>query len=457
MQHISLAGLLTGAALLCSSSGCGDPSAAAVAPDQSAAVAGLSPAGAQTGAPIRVKAGAPQRKDLKLYSTQPAWIEAWETTPLYSRITGYVDEVLVDIGDRVTKDQVLLRLSVPELHDELRQKQALAQQAEAEVGQSQASLDASRAGVDTAQAKIEETSAGVVRAEATLSEQQAEYERVQALVASRSATQKLLEEVTGQLKAAEAGVQEATAAVQSARAEVRQSEAGVRKAEADLVAAQARLQVAQANVAQTETMLAYTEIKAPYDGVVTERNVDTGHYVQPSAGSTTPLLIVSSPDEVRVFLDVPEADSGRVDSGEHADAATIRIPALGNREITGTVTRTSWALDSSNRSLRVEIDCPNDGGELRPGMYATASILLEQRSDVLTIPATSIVRDEDGAHCYIVATGKAVRTQIEIGLRAGDDVEVQSGLDPDSVVVMSGIDGLEDGQRVELVEGDDKH
>ena len=437
---VSMAACLLAATL----SGCGDSTSAS---DPSGAEASAAAA-------IRVTAGSPERKDLKLYSLQPAAVEAWETTPLHPKIDGFVAELHVDIGDRVTHDQLLLKLDVPELHDEHRQQQALLAQAEAEVGQAEAELEATRAAVATAAAKIDEAGAGVTRADATLVQQQAEYTRVEQLVESRSVTQSLFDEAAAQLGAAEATRAAAAAVVESARAGLLQAEANVRKSEADVVAAQARRAVAEANLARAATMLAYTEIKAPYDGVITARNIDTGHYVQPAAAGTTPLLVIASMQRVRIFIDIPEVEAGWVDSGEHGDSVTIRVPALAGREFTCPVTRTSWALDDKNRSLRSEIDCDNPDGALRPGMYASASILLEERNDVLTLPATAVVRTDEGAYCCVVRQNKAVHTPVETGLRTDEGVEIVSGLAPDAIVVLSGVAALSDGAAVEVIGGE---
>lgn len=450
-MHRPLLPVLLGCLLAGFLSGCGHATSASV-PAEARSSSAAEPGG---GAPaVRVTTVTPERKDLRLISSQPAAIEAWETTPLHTKIAGFVGEIRADIGDRVVKDQLLLQLDVPELHDEHRQQQALLAQAEAEVGQAQAELEAARAAVATAAAKIEETGAGVTRAEATLIQQQAEYARIEQLVASRSVTQSLFDEAAAKLRAAEAAQAAAAAVVESARAGVTQAEAGVRKSEADLVAAQARRDVAEANLARAATMLAYTEIKAPYDGVITTRNVDTGHYVQPAAAGATPLMVISSTQRVRIFIDVPEVEAGWVDSGENGDSVTIRVPALAGREFTRPVTRTSWALDDKNRSLRSEIDCDNPDGALRPGMYASATILLEERNDVLTLPATAVVRTDDGAYCCVVRQNKAVHTPVETGLRTDEGVEIVSGLAPDAVVVLSGVAALSDGAAVEVIAGE---
>ena len=99
------------------------------------------------------------------------------------------------------------------------------------------------------------------------------------------------------------------------------------------------------------------------------------------------------------------------------------------KTVEGTVTRTSWSLDPRTRTLRVEIDIPNPGGTLRPGLYAYATVIAEEHKDVLTVPATAVVQEKDKAYCVIVVAGKAVRRPIEVGLSDGTRTEVVSGLE----------------------------
>lgn len=405
----------------------------------------------------RVTAGPPQRKTLELYTTQPGRIEAFETTPLSPKIAGYVDQVLVDIGDRVEKGQPLLKFSVPELHDELRQKQALTAQAEAETRQAEAATRAAEAARATAEALVAQAQAGTARAEADYQRWHSEYDRMSDLATSGSVTRKLVDEALNQFRAADAARQEVQAQVESARAALSQSEANLEKARADEVAAGARLRVAEANLARAETMLGYTEIKAPFDGVVTRRTVDTGHYVQPASGSgSQPLLVVARHDRLRVFVDVPELEASLIDSGEAGDTALIRIQAMRDDEVEGRVTRTSWALDPSNRSLRTEIDIPNPDGRLRPGMYATAHILLERREDALTLPATAVLQDQGQTLCCVVDSGRIRRQPLTTGLRAGADVEIVSGLDGNETIVLLRADSLTEDQAVEVIPADEQ-
>ncbi|MBX3445028.1 MAG: efflux RND transporter periplasmic adaptor subunit [Planctomyces sp.] len=407
------------------------------------------PSAPSGGAVERVAAAPPVRKTIVLTTTQPGRIEAFEETPLQSRISGYVGEVLCDIGDRVQSGQALIRLSVPEMRDELSQKRALVAQAEADVNQAAAAVDAARAVVETAEAKVAEAEAGTERAAGSLERWQAEYSRLEELARRGSVTEKLVSETLAQLRSAEASRKETEAGIQSAKAGLNEAQALVRKTQADRTAAEARIQVAAANLAYAQTMLDYAEIKAPFEGVVTQRAVDVGHFVQTGASAVRPLMVVVRTDQVRIFVDVPETEAPLVDVGDPVD---VRVQALGGLHCTAAVTRTSWSLQESNRSLRVEADVENPEGRLRPGMYALATILLDERRDALTVPATAIVRPPGQSPvCCIVRDGKIERRDVALGLRSGDDIEVLSGLDPQLPVVSARAEALQDQQPVEVI------
>jgi HlyD family secretion protein len=448
-KSLSVLCVIATATLCLVTGGCAKPSAAETAHDSIPAAA--------TKTLDRVTAATLQRKDLELYTSQPGQIEAYERAPLFPKVTGYVEEVLVDIGDTVTKDQPLVKLWIPEMQDELEQMEALLAQAEAEVRQAEAAVNAARAVAETAQARVQQAEAGIVRADGEFQRWKAEYARIEELAGNGSVTNKLADETRNQLRAAEAARQEVAANVAAAEAGVTETNANIRKAEADQGAAAAHLRVAKANLARTKTMVAYATIKAPFDGVVTQRHVDIGHYVQAASGTEVkPLVVVARMDLVRVFVDIPELEASLVNSGEGADSAIVHVQALGGREFEAKVTRTSWALDASNRSLRTEIDIPNPDGLLRPGMYATATILLEERKDAVALPITAIVRNESGTYCCCVESGKIEQRSINLGLRFGDEVEVLSGLEPASVVVLARVDSLTEGQPVEVLEPEQK-
>lgn len=366
--------------------GCNGP-VAALTQKESRGNAGGDPAKAVT---------APQAPEVKpghktppRTTTQPARIEPFEQAPLFAKIEGYVLKTrtltadggqplqapIADIGDRVSENDVLAEIWVPEMEQEFRQKQALHAQAQAEVQQAaQATIVAQKA-AESARARIREAEAGIVRAEGEYQRWKAEKTRVQQLADSGSVTQKLADETLNQFRAADAGRQEVAAKVESVKASLGEAEATVAKAKADEAAATARLEVAQANIDHMQALLGYAKIRAPFAGVVTQRNVDTGHLVRPPQGSGSPsLFVVVRTDVVRIVTEIPELEAPLVNVG---DRVFIRVQTLGGEEIEGKVTRTAWVLDPSSRTLRTEIHLPNPSGRLRPGMYATVRIMLE--------------------------------------------------------------------------------
>jgi RND family efflux transporter MFP subunit len=338
--------------------------------------------------------------------------------------------------------------------DDAEQKSALVAQAEAEIRQAEAAVKAAQAALATAAARVAQANAGITRAGGEYERAKAEHTRMKQLAANGSVTQKLESEALNQFRAAEAAQQEAAADVESVEAALQESHANVEKAEADQGAAAARLRVASADLARAQTMLAYGEIKAPFDGVITTRNVDTGHYVQPAAGGMKPLLTIAQHDQVRVFVDIPEMEAPLVDGGESGDAATINVPSLAGRQFTGKVRRTAWSLDPANRSLRVEIDLPNEEGVLRPGMFATVAILLDKQQNVLTLPIAAVVREGRETYCCTVESGTIARHKIDLGLRSGNEVAVKSGLTGSETVVLARADSLAPGQPVEVLQAE---
>jgi RND family efflux transporter MFP subunit len=397
----------------------------------------------------RVAVCNPQRKALVVKTTQPARIKAFEETPLYSKIAGYVDEVHVDIGDKVSKGQALVTLRVPELEDDVRQKSALVEEAAAGLKQADANITAANAAIETATAKIKEAKAGLTQAESEYERWKSECERVKQLAGNGSVTQKLADETLNQFHSAEAGKQSADAAIQSAEAAARQAQANAAKAEADRLLSKAHQAVTDADLSHAKTMLDYATIRAPYDSLVTVRSVDTGHFVQPTANNTAPLLTVARVDKVRVYVEVPEMEAAGVDVG---DRASIHLQALKSGDIEAPVARTSWSLDTTNRALRAEIDVPNEGAALRPGMYATSSIELARRENALTIPITAIIREGNATLCCVITDGKIERRPIKLGARDVTDVEVLEGLKDGESVVQIRAESLVNGQPVESIQ-----
>ena len=222
------------------------------------------------------------------------------------------------------------------------------------------------------------------------------------------------------------------------------SKASLDQSHADVSVHDAEVSVARSDCRRVEALLNYTQIVAPFDGVVIRRNVDTGHLTVPGAVGE-PLFIVARSDIVTVSLGVPELYAAAVDIG---DAASIRLQAIPGRTIEGKVSRTAYALDSKSRTLRTEIDLPNTDGKLHPGLYAHALIVVDERKDPITLPVSAIARDGQQPFCMGVREGRIVRLPIEVGLSDGNRAEILSGLAGDEVVIKTNSSSLAEGQPV---------
>lgn len=393
------------------------------------------------------------RKTLTLYSTQPARLEPIAQSPIHSKLSAYVEEVNADFGDHVTADQPLLTLRVPELQLEARQREALVHEATSVQHQAEAAKRAAEAAVITARSQRSEVEAGIARAAADVRRWQSEFTRFERLAAEGAVDRKLVDETQQKLQSAGSAQQEVQAHAATAAALVAEAEAKVAQREADILAAQAALQVAQVNFELARTMLNYAIVRAPFDGIVTHRNVDPGHYVQPSGTSGSALFMITRTDKIRVMIAVPELDSGFVDEG---DEAVIEVQALGGASFRGQVSRTSFSLDEDNRALLTIIDLPNPDGRLRPGMYAVAKLKLDERANVIAVAPAAITRQGAEAFVFRLVDGKAVRTPIQLGIRVADEYEVAKGLSDNDTVILNKAASLQDGQEVRVAQPEKK-
>jgi RND family efflux transporter MFP subunit len=403
---------------------------------------------------------------LTLTVEQPGRVEAFEQTPVYAKIAGYVRAVRVEIGSRVRQGDLLAQLDVPEMVEELRQKEGLVTQARLEIRQAESALRVSEASLATAVSLAREAQAGRKKAEANAQRWKSECARMEGLVKDRVIDAQSRDETRNQCRAAEAALEEADARAQSADAARAEAAAKRDKAAADLAAARNRLALAESDERRMRAMLAYARITAPFDGVVTDRRVHTGHFLQSAAGGSKgePLFVVVRTDRVRVFVEVPEADAVLIRDGSHG---RVRVQVLNDREFTGTVAGTSRSLEPGQRTLRTEIDLPNPDGLLRPGMYVHA-LIEAQRPVAWTVPLAAVVVRDGQTFCYRVEGGKAVRTPLRVGAREGGTVEVLKkqrrpdkpgdkarweDLTGDESIVVTRPGELSDGQAVRVTSG----
>jgi multidrug efflux pump subunit AcrA (membrane-fusion protein) len=360
----------------------------------------------------------PERRALKRVVEQPGHIEALEQTALAVKIAGYVEKLNADIGDRVRQGQVLAELRVPELEQELKQKTAAAEQAEAELELARKVLAASEAAVARADANVSLAEAGRTRAEASLVRWKADMERAGSLLRSGAGDQQTVDQTTDQLRSAEAARGESVASIQAARAAHQEAKAQRDRAAADVKVAASKVEVAKADRDRVAANWDYRLIKAPFDGVVTQRLADTGAFLQPT-GSAVVFVVVRT-DPVRLFVGVPESEAALV---REKMPVRVRVQALDDHEVTGEVTRWSWALEGQSRTLRVQVNLPNADGRLRPGMYADARLTVE-RPGVWAVPETAVWVQDDQPTVLVVEDGKARRLAVKVGQRQGGFVQL---------------------------------
>lgn len=405
----------------------------------------------------------PERMTLRRSVRQPGSIQAYEQTPVFSKLAGYVKKWHVDIGDRVREGDVLAEIWVPEMEVELKQKDAQVQQADAEVTQAKETAVAAEASLRSAEARVKETESSRLRAQAEFQRMKSQYERLARAGKNGVIDKESVEETLYGFKSAEAGLEEIEAKVKSAEAGRDEYAAKFKKSQADVTVAQKHVTVATENREYVKALLQYAKLTAPFDGVITRRTVDTGHYVQPVTGpKAEPLYNVERRDIVRVFVEVPEADAAWVQKDA---AAVVHVQVIKGQEFAGKVTRTSYSLDRIARTLVAQIDLPNPKDQLRPGMYATATIIVEHPSS-LTLPTVAVVTQGDvtqgyQSYCFLVKDGKLQKTQVEVGTRTPERVEILKKLvkagDGKSAwadfsgteqVVESNVSALRDGQEV---------
>lgn len=382
--------------------------------------------------PAEVSVANPVRRTIRYTVEQPGRVEPFEQTPIYAKIAGYVRTVCVDIGDRVKQGDLLVQLNVPELVEAHNAKEGLVTQARLGAEQAEKWVEVAFASIATNEAAIQVAQAARQRTQAACERWRSESQRMERLVKDKVVDQQSAEEIRNQYQSAQAADQESTARLRGAQAGATEARARLAKAKVDLDAALNQLKVAQADERQSKAVVDYSRLVAPFDGVIAERHVHTGHFLNAANGSTTgqPLLVVVRTDKVRVFAEVPEADAVRVVQG---DAGRIRVQTLNNRQFEGRVTGTSWSLDPTQRTLRTEIDFANPEGILRPGMYVH-SLIDVAHDDAWVIPASAILIRDETTFCYQVRNGKTHRLPVRLGLRDGAFVEITKIQAPPRIV-----------------------
>jgi RND family efflux transporter MFP subunit len=337
----------------------------------------------------------------------PGNIEPLYSANLYARVDGYLDRRTVDIGAKVKAGQVLAVISSPEVDQQL-------QQARATLTQSEASLQQAKAALEQAKANAELTRLTKER-DIPLGEQHAISQQI----------------VDG--------------AVQTHNARL----ADVSAATANIAAAEANVSANRANVSRLEQTQSFERIVAPFEGVITARNVERGDLVSTGSGAASrPLFSIAQSGTLRIQIDVPQSEAVNIKDGQKA---SIDVKERLGRAYTGTVIRNAGALNNAARTMLTEVQVDNTDGSLLPGMYAQIKFTLSQQRTSLIIPTSSLVVDRGGMHVVTVDGNHTIHmTPVKIGKDMGKEVEILSGLRGSEALVSSPSDLLNEGEHVEV-------
>jgi RND family efflux transporter MFP subunit len=339
---------------------------------------------------VRVEEARLSPGDLKV--TLPGTTLAFEQANVYARASGYVAKRYVDIGDHVKSGQLLAEITAPEVEDQIAQYQNNLKQAESTHNQNQAQQS-------LAQVTWGRDAPLVQEGWVTL--QQGDTDRYN-LQAQQHATQ----------------------------------------------AAQYSAAALQAQLRYTNQQKSYQQVVAPFDGVITQRNIDVGSLITADTTSGTAMFSVVNSDVIRVWVYVPQDDAFGVSPGV---GAVIHVPSMPKLTFHGKVTRIADALDPTTRTLLTEVDIPNPEGALAPGIYCTVELVVPRKTPAVIVPASAIIFNQNGMQVAVVENGIAHLHKIAITTDSGSELEVNEGVKDDDKVILQPPVNLADGDKVQII------
>ncbi len=372
----------------------------------------------------RVQADTAQPPDAPTVAVAPASVEnlsrdlvltaefrPFQEVDVMAKIAGYVKTITVDAGDRVQEGQVMATLEVPEMLDDRAREQAA---------------------LDRSQAEVRRAKDQVAQAESAHDIAQLTYTRLAEVAKQKPG-------LVAQQEIDEAHGKELVAAAQ------------VSSAKSALAAAEEQVRVNTAELQKIKTLFDYTNVVAPFTGVITKRYADTGSMIQAGTASSVqamPLVRVSENSLLRLTLPVPESTVPTVHVGQTVD---VRVPTL-KRSFPGRVARFADKVTMETRTMDTEVDVPNGNLVIVPGMYAEVHLTLDQSPRALTIPVSAVDVGSDpksGQVAVITPDNKVELRKIQIGLETAERVEVKGGLKEGEMVVVGSRSALQPGQLVQ--------
>lgn len=367
----------------------------------------------------------------------PGNVEAEQETVIYARTSGYVRRWLVDIGDRVAANQTLAEIDAPEVDQQLAQAREEFASAEGQLQQARADLERLRANLEQGRAALGQTRTNMELSRVTL-------KRSQTLLTEGVVPQQETDERRAEYDVRSADVAAAQAAINARQADINagQSTIGARRA---------TVQALAANVKRLSELQSFKHITAPYAGVITARNIDTGSLISAgtAAANSNPLFRLARVDALRIKVNVPQTYVASIHRGLSAEVSVRELP---QQTFRGNVYRTTNALDPASRTLLAEVQLPNDKGQLLPGMYAEVKLAAGRAVAPLLIPASALVVGREGVRVAVVSPDEAIIFhKVDVGRDYGAEVEVVSGLGDDESLVTNPTDALQEGQRVKAI------
>lgn len=423
------------------------------------------PDAASVSEPPTVRVVRPAARTITRVVGQPSFVESYERTSIYPKMTAYIEKWKVDIGDKVKKGDVLATLFVPELREDFETKKATVTLDDQKVDLALKMVEVAKADEEAAKSRLDEAKANLDRYQSDADRWDSEAKRLAKEVERGVVAPQILLKSQNQFRQSKSLRDAAKAAISTAQAELLSKQAAVLQAKVTVDVNKATVAVAKSDAKRLEALVGYLTLTAPYDGIITVRNANTGDFVLPSMGDPTadrrapdlspggkaaPIYVVDRTDVVRVFVDIPESDANYVEKGAKA---SVRIRAFRDRPIPGTVTRTSWALNVKSRTLRAEIDLPNTDGQILPGMYAYGSVTIE-RPAPHAVPVAALTHTGDRTYLWRNENGKSVRTEVRVGVTDGEWTEVTDRLQgADTWVPMDGTEQVILGDLSILTDG----
>jgi RND family efflux transporter MFP subunit len=380
----------------------------------------------------------PERRTMEIKLAFTADIVPAKQAAIFSKVSGYIRRIHADRGDFVRAGQALVEIDDQEL-------QASREQARATLVSGEAGLEMARSTLVGQRANLETQRANLAKARAVAANDARQAERMKTLFDRGLVSATDFENSRTAAESSRAGVQSAEAQLNLADAQIVTTESQVRLSQAQLETYRAALQLA-------ETNLANTRLLAPFAGYVAQRNLDPGAAVSAqSAGTNTAsvgILTIQDIETVKVQIEVPERDIARVRVGS---SVRLAVDPYQGETFSGTVSRVVHNLDPRSRTMGVEVDIPNPGRRLKPGMYARVELLVETRQGALTVPVETVRIGEAKPSVMVVRDGVVESVPIELGASDPRGVEVLSGLADRDSVILQGKDLVKPKQKVRTV------